>query len=141
MSNISSSEIIKLRKQAGRYKELHERAVKRLESQSLEHTEKVDKLKISYDRQIDTLKSELISLKETIRTLQDLHFGKSSESSVSVAGDLKTGKKKRHRKRGQQVGKKGHGRRRHRELPCEEEFIELSEEETRCSICVSPLKF
>jgi len=135
MELISSSEIIKLRRDAGRYKSLHRRAVNRWEKQRQQFEEKVDRLKVDLEGQIDSLKAEIVELKKTVKTLQDLHFGKSSETSVSVAGDLATGRRRPKRNRGQQAGRRGHGRRNHTELICEEEVLELSEDALRCSIC------
>ena len=107
MEIISSSEIIRLRSDAGRYQSLYRRAINRLEKQRQHDKEKVDRLKVDFEGQIDSLKAEIVELKKTIKTLQDLHFGKSSETSVSVAGDLATGRRKPKRNRGQQAGRRG----------------------------------
>jgi len=135
MEKVLSSELIRVRGDAGRYRSLHQRALQRLEAQRVRHRDEICRLKVDFHSREKALSNEIIELKRQIKTLQDLHFGKSSEKSVSVAGDLDSGRKKRKRKRGHQPGRQGHGRRRHTELPCEEEILELSSEEARCPLC------
>jgi transposase len=135
MEKVLSSELIRLRSNLGRYRSLHQRALKRLDDQRARHREEVCQLKADFHSRIEALSDEIVQLKRQVKTLQDLHFGKSSEKNVSTAGDLESGRKKHKRKRGQQPGRKGHGRRLHTELPCEEETLDLSAEEARCPLC------
>ncbi len=130
-----STDLIRLRGNVTRYRNLHHRALKRLDDCRARHQDEIGQLKNDFQRKIEALSNEILELKKQVKTLQDLHFGKSSEKNVSVAGDLESGRKKPRRNRGQQPGRKGHGRRLHTELPCEEEILELSTEEARCPLC------
>ena len=135
MEPVLSSNLIRLRGDVSRYRNLHQRALKRLDDQRVHHREEICKLKVDFTSRIEALSGKIIDLKKQVKILQDLHFGKSSEKGVNVAGDLECGPKKPKRSRGQQPGRKGHGRRLHIELPCEEEILELSPEEACCPLC------
>ena len=137
MATVSDNEIIRLRREAGRFRSLHERAKKRLAEQQAKHRETVAKLKVEHTAREEALKREVLELKLRVKKLQDLHFGTSSEKSRSFSGDLGAGGPKRRKKRprGQQPGSKGHGRRGHPELPCEEHVCELAGEEAKCPVC------
>ena len=86
MELVLSNELIRLRRDAGRYRSLHQRALNRLDNEQARHAEKIHRLKTDYESRIKALSDEIIDLKKQIKTLQDLHFGKSSEKSVSTAG-------------------------------------------------------
>lgn len=135
METVFSSDLIRLRGDVSRYRNLHHRALNRLADQCTRHREKIRRLKDDFHSQVEALSNEILELKKQVKTLQDIHFGKSSEKNVSVAGDLESGRKRPTRNRGHQPGRKGHGRRMHTELPCEEETLELSTEEACCPLC------
>jgi len=136
------NEMIRLRKEAGSFRSLHERAKKRLDDQRAKHRETIADLKAEHKVREEALKKKVLELKLTVKKLQDLHFGKSSETSRSFSGDLGAGRTKRKKKRprGQQRGGKGHGRRLHTELLCEDEVDDLSEDERKCPVCGLPYK-
>jgi len=134
------NEMIRLRQEAGKFRSLHERAKKRLDDQRTKHRKTIADLKGEYKAREEALKREILELKLQVKKLQDLHFGKSSENSRSFSGDLGAGgtKRKKKRPRGQQRGGKGHGRRLHTELLCEDELDDLSEDERKCPVCGLP---
>ena len=136
MDTASNNEMIRLRGEAGRYRSLHQRAKGRLEDQRAKHRETIAELKGEHKAREEALKRKVLELKFTVKKLLDLHFGTSSENSRSFSGDLGAGGTKRGKKRprGQQPGHKGHGRRQHTELPCEDELHDLSEDERKCSV-------
>ncbi|MCK5803113.1 MAG: IS66 family transposase [Lentisphaeria bacterium] len=134
------NEIIRLRKEAGRFRSLHGRAKKRLDDQRAKHRDKIAKLKAEHKAREEALKRKVLELKLQVKKVQELHFGKSSEKSRSFSGDLGAGrsKHKKKRPRGQQRGRKGHGRRLHAELSCEDELHDLSANERKCPVCGLP---
>lgn len=135
------NEMIRLRREAGTFRSLHRRAKMRLVDQREKHREKVAALKAGHKAREEALKREALKLKLQVKKLQDLHFGKSSEKGRSFSGDPATDGSRRRRKkrpRGQQPGRKGHGRRLHTELPVEEEQHGLSEDERKCPVCGLP---
>lgn len=138
MEQSRAGNIIGLRQEAGRYRSLHRRAVKRIEEQRQYYDEKIERLTADYERKLAASTATIVELKKQVKTLQDLHFGKPGEATVSVAGDLTRGGKKPKRKRGQQPGREGHGRRPHDELPCVEDVLKLSEQEACCPVCGLP---
>lgn len=140
MTTTMETEIIRQRSEAGKFRSLHERAKKRLAAQQARHQEKVARLKEEHAAREEALKREIIELKLQVKKLRDLHFGKSSEKGRSFSGDLGAGGSKRRKKRprGQKSGVKGHGRRRHPELPCEEELHDLGDDKAMCPVCGLP---
>lgn len=141
MATTLETETIRLRNEAGKFRSLHERAKRRLADQRAKHRRKLAELKAECEAREEALKREVLELKLQVKKLRDLHFGKSSERARSFSGDLGVGAAKRKgekRPRGQQPGSKGHGRRGHPELPCEEELRELPAEEANCAICGLP---
>jgi transposase len=140
MVTTPNNEMIRLRQEAGKFRSLHERAKKRLDDQRAKHRETIAELKAGHKAREEALKKKVLELKLTVKKLQDLHLGTFSEASRSFSSDLGAGgtKRKRKRPRGQQPGRKGHGRRQHTELPCEEEMRELSEDERKCPACGLP---
>ncbi len=139
MEQACASDIIRLRAERGRYRYLYRRTLTRLEQQRQSHRQKIEELKAECEAQVAALKAEVVTLKTQVKTLQDLHFGKPGEKRVSVAGDLTRGRGGPQRPRGQQPGHRGHGRRRHPELPCTEELLSLSDAEACCPVCGLPL--
>ena len=140
MATALNNNLIRLRNEVGRFRSLHRRAKQRLEDQRLKHREKMAALKAEHKSREEALKRELLEMKLQVKKLQDLHFGKSSENGRSFSGDLGAGGAKRGKKRprGQQRGRKGHGRRLHTELFYEDDLHDLSADEKRCPVCGLP---
>jgi transposase len=85
----------------------------------------------------DQLKATIQELEATLKLREHQLFGRKTEQ--------RTGNSEQHapapspsRKRGQQRGQPGHGRRRHPQLPVKEEFHELAPEEQSCPVCGLP---
>lgn len=140
MTTTLETEIVRLRNEAGRFRSLHKRAKKRLADQRAKHREKVTRLKDEHAAREDALKREVLELKLQVKKLRDLHFGTSSEKGRNFSGDLGADGSKRKKKgrRGQKSGGKGHGRRGHPELPCQDELHDLGEDEAQCPVCGLP---
>jgi transposase len=96
------------------------------------------------------LKQEQQHLQAEIRELKRRLFGRKSETTNSAdpksqaappgdqPGDQPDGPAGQRRRRGQQAGANGHGRRRHDHLPAEDEFCSLPEHERCCQYCHEP---
>ena len=114
-----SIEINSLRSDVGYWKNCHQRALDR---------EKV-------------LKQRCEELEAKIKLRERQLFGRRSEkgSKDSEQSDSNVPEKAK-RKRGQQRGAKGHGRRRHENLPVVEEFTELAKDQQCCPCCGLPLE-
>ncbi len=86
------------------------------------------------------LKEEVEELKAKLRLREHQLFGRKNEqakkSSLGNELDNKEGKNKR--KRGQQQGKPGHGRRKHKHLPGLKEEHDFDEDKKRCPRCELP---
>jgi transposase len=82
----------------------------------------------------ENTKTELAELKAQLRKREQQLFGRKSESKKS----LESTKPRSKRKRGQQPGKAGHGRRDYSELPSVEEEIDLVEQDKCCPCCGLP---
>jgi transposase len=104
-------------------------------------------LEASKARVVD-LEGQLIVATERIATLSRMCFGTSSEKreSPAVASPVEPGDESEHastpegerRRRGQQVGSTGHGRRDYSALETEEVLHDLLEDERRCPNCGAP---
>ena len=140
MTTALENEIMRLRKEAEKFRSLHERAKKRLADQHAKHREKMAELKAEQKAREEALKREVLELKLQVKKLRDLHFGTSNENSRSFSGDLGAGRAKRRSKRlrGQQPGRIGHGRRLHTELSCEDELHDFAGDEAKCPVCGLP---
>jgi len=87
------------------------------------------------------LEEEKRDLEAKVAGLNQLHFGRSSEKRPPPpppAPDAAAGTGRR--KRGQQPGSKGHGRRNHEHLPTTVEERDLPEDEKRCPCCGLPFR-
>src|SRR3990167_8510672 len=88
----------------------------------------------------DTLKAEIEELKAKLRKREQQLFGKKSEQSTSKQSEQSqtqlpaTPKKKK----GQQAGSKGHGKRDYSHLPTVEETVDLFESDAVCPCCRLP---
>lgn len=113
-------EVSELRCEVGYWKSRHADAVKRNEQ----------------------LAEELRQAKGEIRTLRDERFGRKSEKATPTdrSNDLVDPLESSvpSRKRGAQLGQKGHGRRDHSHLPVAEEFVSLPMESLTCPTCGKP---
>lgn len=82
----------------------------------------------------EQLKAEIKQLEAKIKLREHQLFGRKTEQGTGVR-DQHSPEAPASRKRGQQRGRPGHGRRRHTQLPVKEEFHELPLEEQRCPQC------
>ena len=80
------------------------------------------------------LKERVTELEAKLRKRERQLFGRKTERGGKGKQSPKT-KPEERRKRGQQKGAKGHGRRRQEALPSKDEFHELSEDERCCPVC------
>lgn len=87
----------------------------------------------------NTLKQKIDELQAKVKLRERQLFSRKTEkarkSNERYGNKNNSGKK---RKRGQQPNTKGHGRRKHDNLPVKEEFWDLSEEEKVCEQCGLP---
>src|SRR3990167_5322797 len=97
--------------------------------------------------QLKTRENELINeneeLKAKLRKREQQLFGRKSEKNTSTPEknpNTTTEPAKLKKKRGQQPGSKGHGRRDYTDLPTTEEVVSLSAESARCPCCNLPYK-
>lgn len=81
----------------------------------------------------DELKTEIEELKAQLRKREQQLFGKKSEKGIARPDKVTQTKSKK--KRGQQPGGKGHGRRDYSHLPTVEETVCLTENDSFCSCC------
>lgn len=86
------------------------------------------------------LEQELEALKAKVKELDRRLFGHSSESRSHQHEGLDPGKPKTRRRRGQQPGRPGPGRRNTGKLPVQEEHRVLAPEERRCDCCGLPFQ-
>ena len=78
-------------------------------------------------------------MKAQLRKREQQLFGKKSEKDVKKQdGQTSSSQGKSKRKRGQQPGSKGHGRRDYSHLPALEELVTLTNEATTCPCCHLP---
>ena len=86
----------------------------------------------------EELAAEIEELKAKLRKREQQLFGKSSEKKNTQDINPQKKKEEQKRKRGQQPGSKGHGRRDYSHLPVEVEELELVEESCKCPCCYLP---
>ena len=88
----------------------------------------------------ESLKSEIQTLKAQLRKREQQLFGKKAEKNIKTQ-DLLTGPKataNNKKKKGQQAGSKGHGKRDYSHLPVVEETVSLLETDAVCPCCHLP---
>lgn len=85
----------------------------------------------------EQLKNEIKELQAKLRLRERQLFGKGSEKNKKENEGCPDVKKKK-KKRGQQPGAPGHGRKKHDNLPKKDEYHDLPEEERLCSCCGLP---
>src|SRR5580698_5731725 len=122
------------------FEELYAQLQLRYETQTIEMIEYKTKANFweAQFKQIKTREEELIAeneeLKAKLRKREQQLFGKSSEKNVKgLDKNPNSQKEQSKKKRGQQPGSQGHGRRDYSHLPTIEETIGLSEKYSRCS--------
>ena len=97
-----------------------------------EFRETLDKHRSLHQAKIDALKAKIVELCKELEIYRDHSRGKSERTDVSLDSLSNSNSDK---KRGQQRGSKGHGRRTHSEVPAQLIEHRLSSEESRCPIC------
>lgn len=145
--------VINLRRQAHYWQAQHSRAVERenaLKERIVELEEMIRQLsgriaeeeeeKEQLNAQDVEQKQQIEALKAKIVLLQQQLYGQKSEQRKGSGGTLQgheqaTTDQAVVRKRGKQLGAKGYGRKRHRELATEEIIHELPEEKQTCPVC------
>jgi len=88
----------------------------------------------------DELKSEIEELKAKLRKREQQLFGKKSEQGISRQEHTINFQTKltNNKKKGQQPGSKGHGKRSYNHLPVVEETVDLFEKDAICPCCHLP---
>lgn len=135
--SISRHEHIELKLQASQYRSLHGKAVERLKWMQLRHDREVAKLR----EELAAVKAELVLAQAHNRDLRQRVFGAKTEQSRSVnkllaemapPGDVPR------RPRGQQLGKRGHGRTRLLQLPSVVQEVPDATACPRCGAATTP---
>jgi transposase len=144
-----NDELTELRQQANYWRAQHVRAVER---------EAVWKKKVLHLEDIVRRREKLIkeqaakigALEAKVVLLQQLVFGNKSEKTKNTRPEERDGSEKdqepkeagadEKRRRGQQPGTKGHGRKRRENLPTEEVPHDLPPSQRRCSTCRKPFR-
>lgn len=106
-------QVVELRCQANYWRAQHQRAVQR----------------------VATLAAEIQQLQGEIRELKRRLFGRKTETASATEPKAKPPDSKQKRKRGQQTGSTGHGRRNHDHLPTTHETCSLPESDRCCPDC------
>ena len=88
----------------------------------------------------DDLKVELQLARAKHRELERRLFGRKSETASSTQPTSPTRPPSSRRRRGQQLGSKGHGRRPHEHLPTIDEPCILPDDQKRCPCCGEPFE-
>jgi transposase len=143
----SSVEEIRLRQQAHFWQAQHSRAVER-ERVWKEKSLRLEQVVGDQERLLRELKAQVEALTAKVAFLQQQVFGQRSEETKTAAssphgggeGSCSNSSSDQGRKRGKQPGAKGHGRRRHENLPSQEVTHDLPEGERFCPKCHLPLK-
>ena len=87
------------------------------------------------------LQNEIEELKAKLHLRERQLFERKSERKGKKDQDNRQSEKdKEKRKRGQQRGSSGHGRRLHDTLPAKDDYIDLPDEEKKCSCCGLPFE-
>lgn len=132
-------ELIALRQQANYWRAQHTRAVERERILTEEKRQLLETV-----RQLQERVAKLEGLEQEVAFLRQQLFGRKSERSgpparsAPQAGPAQDGPPTPGRKRGQQPGAKGHGRKRHPDLPTEEMTHSLPADAQHCPQCGKP---
>jgi transposase len=81
------------------------------------------------------LKQEIVDLKAKLRLREQQLFGRKSEKATNKHDSAKSEAEGNKKRRGQQPGSNGHGRRDYSHLPAKEELYDISKSEQCCPIC------
>jgi transposase len=134
-------EIIELRQQVNYWKTQHQRAVEREERVRRLSEQQAQTIR-EQANQAKELKEENEKIKAELAVIKRMLFGDKQEKQRETNQSCTESSSKNNdenqspkRNRGQQPGTKGHGRVTHENLPTEEVFHDLGEDEKRCSIC------
>ena len=141
----NESDGIELRQQANYWRAQHARAVER-EAFWKEKALQLEAVVRRQEQLIEEQAGQIEALKAQVALLQRQVFGRKSEKKKSsharedkedVEGSSRAhdALPEERRKRGQQPGAKGHGRKRRENLPTEEVLHDLPQSEQCCSIC------
>lgn len=106
-------QLVELRLQANYWRAQHQRAVQ---------------------READ-LAEQILHLQGQVRELERRLYGRKSETSAATKPPLNPNHNGKPRKRGQQPGSKGHGRRNHEHLPTTDEPCVLPKDQQCCAAC------
>jgi len=126
---LSKRELIELRQRASSYQTLHARAVQRLARQEQQHRAQRE----CWAQREAQLQADLQAALAQVRDLRQRVFGARTEQSRSVGGAQPSPVGPR-RPRGQQRGRRGHGRRREAALPIRVEEQTLQASCPRCGL-------
>jgi len=110
------AELSKLRNESAYWRKMHQKAVERE----------------------TILKQEIAELKAKLRLRERQLFGRKSEKGHNKQDSAKSDADGNKKRRGQQPGSKGHGRRDYSHLPAKEEVHDIPESERHCTICGLP---
>jgi transposase len=97
-----------------------------------------NQLKSREEKLNEKLKEKLEEVKAQLRKREQQLYGKKSEKNTAQSEQTTETQKNPKKKRGQQVGSKGHGRRDYNHLPVVHEDISLTEEAATCPCCHLP---
>lgn len=86
------------------------------------------------------LKQQVGELKAKLRLRERQLFGRKSEKAHNKQNSVKSDANSNKKRRGQQPGSKGHGRRDYSHLPAKEEIRDIPEKERCCPICSLPFE-
>jgi len=125
--------LVQERSKAGYWENLHKRNVDRRERTQEEHDAELRKLRKKHKNETQKLSEEVEQLKAKLRKRERQLFGKKSEKRS------KGTRKGSNNPRGQQKGKKGHGRQKDfSHLSSKDEVIDVGEGEKICCNCQCP---
>lgn len=133
---ITRRELIALKMQASQYRSLHQRAVKRIEWGQRRHDAEMAQAR---SREA-TLRQALELAQAQLRDLRQRVFGARTERSVYKGAVPPAVSQRPHRPRGQQRGRRGHGRTRLSTLPVRPQDLTLDAQAAACPSCGLPLQ-
>jgi transposase len=133
-----------LRRQAGYYQALHQRACCREATLKAQHKAQLAQRQAEADQRCQQLQRRVADLEAEVRLLKQRLYGRSSEAGHrpnTLATDPPPANPDAtpRRRRGQQPGRPSHGRRCHDHLPTTHETIDLPPQQRHCSGCGLPL--
>ena len=136
------------RQRAGNYRSLHQRALRReaklkqLRTQDqMVWTARLQEREQQLQQRIDELEAEVRLLKQSLfgRSYEGHHNPNTLAGNASTNADGTAPAGLLRRRRGQQPGRPGHGRRRYDHLPVNQETADLPPQQRCCRTCGQPL--